>query len=181
MFELIINVLLFVFFGYTYFTHVTEGKIPANVTKNPYALSPEVWPKAIIILLEICLIINIIQIIKRNKGKEDFTIGAFLKSIPNFFKSKMFVGMVILTVASFILEPLGFMVTSCLVLFTYGLLLGDKKPVRLAIAAVLITLVLYILFSGMLSVNLPRGTVGFLRNFALFLESIVASVKGIFG
>ena len=181
MFELIINVLLFVFFGYTYFTHVTEGKIPANVTKNPYALSPEVWPKTIIILLEICLIINIIQIIKRNKGKEDFTIGAFLKSIPNFFKSKMFLGMVILTAASFILEPLGFMVTSCLLLFCYGLLLGDRKIVRLIIASVLITLVLYILFSGMLSVNLPRGTVGFLRNFALFLESIVASVKGIFG
>ena len=181
MFELIINILLVVFLGFTFFTHVTESVIPASVERNPYALRPDVWPKAIIILLEICLIINIIQIIKRNKGKEDFTIGAFLKSIPNFFKSKMFVGMVILTVASFILEPLGFMVTSCLLLFTYGLLLGDKKPVRLAIAAVLITLVLYILFSGMLSVNLPRGTVGFLRNFALFLESIVASVKGIFG
>lgn len=181
MFELIINVLLFAFFGYTYFTHVTEGAIPASVTKNPYALSPDVWPKTIIILLEICILINIIQIIMRNKGKEDFTIGAFLASVPKFFQSKMFVGMIILAVASFILEPLGFMVTSCLVLFTYGLLLGDKKPVRLVIASVLITLVLYILFSGMLSVNLPRGTVPFLRNFALFLESIVSSVKGIFG
>ena len=43
-----------------------------------------------------------------------------------------------------------------------------------------ITLVLYIVFSGMLSVNLPRGTIGFLRNFALWLESIVAAVKNIF-
>jgi len=60
-------------------------------------------------------------------------------------------------------------------------LLGEKNAVRLAIASVLIALVLYIVFSGMLSVNLPRGTIGFLRNFALFLESIVAGVKGIFG
>ena len=32
------------------------------------ALQPDVWPKTIIILLEICLIVNIIQIIKKNKG-----------------------------------------------------------------------------------------------------------------
>lgn len=181
MFELIINILLVVFLGFTFFTHVTESVIPASVERNPYALRPDVWPKAIIILLEICLIINIIQIIKRNKGKEDFTIGAFAKSIPDFFKSKMFLGMVILTVASFILEPLGFMVTCFLLLFSYGMLLGDKKIVRLLIASVLITLILYIIFSGLLSVNLPRGTVGFLREFALGLEGIIGSIKGIFG
>ena len=54
------------------------------------------------------------------------------------------------------------------------------EVVRLLIASVSITLVLYIVFSGMLSVNLPRGTIGFLRNFALWLESIVAAVKNIF-
>ena len=72
------------------------------------------------------------------------------------------------------------MVTSLLVLFFYGMLLGERNLVRLAIASVCITLVLYIIFSGMLSVNLPRGTIGFLRNFALWLESIVGAVKNIF-
>lgn len=181
MFELIINVLLVVFFGWSFFTHVTEAPIPAMVTKNPYALSPDKWPKTIIILLEICLIVNIIQIIKKNKGNPEFTLAAFAKSIPNFFKSQMFIGMVILAVASFILEPLGFMVTSVLVLFFYGMLLGDRKIVRLLIASVLITLVLYIVFSGLLGVNLPRGTVGFLRDFALGLESLINGIKGIFG
>ena len=55
-----------------------------------------------------------------------------------------------------------------------------KNIVRLLIASVCITMVLYIVFSGMLSVNLPRGTVGFLRNFALWLESVVGAVKNIF-
>ena len=67
------------------------------------------------------------------------------------------------------------------ILIAYGALLGEKNFVRLGIASVVIALVLYIVFSGMLSVNLPRGTIGVLRNFALFLESIVAGVKGIFG
>lgn len=180
MFELIINILLFIFLGFTFFTHVLEASVPASVAKNPYALQPDMWPKVIIVLLEICLIINIIQIIRKNKGKEDFTLAAFAKSIPEFIKSKVFIGIVIMVVASFILETVGFIVTALFVLFCYGLLLGERKYVRLAIASVCITLVLYIVFSGMLSVNLPRGTIGFLRNFALWLESIVSAVKNIF-
>ena len=65
MFELIINILLFIFLGFTFFTHVLEAAVPASVARNPYALQPDVWPKTIIILLEICLIVNIIKIIKK--------------------------------------------------------------------------------------------------------------------
>ena len=180
MFELILNVLLFLFFGWASFTHVLEAAVPVKVLKNPYALNPDVWPKAIILLLEICLLINIVQIIRKNRGKPDFTLGAFLKKIPVFFTSKLFLGMVILTVSSFILEPLGFIVTAILVLFAYGKLLGAKKMGNLLIASVLITFVLYIVFSGMLSVNLPRGTIGFLRNFALMLEGGVQAIKNLF-
>ena len=181
MFELIVNILLFIFLVFTFFTHVLEAPVPAMAKNNPYALQPDVWPKAIIILLLICIAINIFKIIKKNKGKEDFTLSAFLQSVPKFFTSKMFLGMVILFGASLILDALGFMVTTILVLIAYGFLLGERKIVRLVIASVCIALVLYIVFNGMLSVNLPRGTVGFLRDFALFLESIVAGVKGIFG
>lgn len=181
MFELIMNVLLVVFLGFSYFTHVLEAPVPVKVQKNPYAFQPDTWPKVIIILLLICLVLNIFQIIKRNKGKDTFTLKYFLSTVPNFFKSKMFRGILILAIASVVLETLGFMVTAILLLFSYGMLLGETKLVRLAIASVCIALGLYIFFSGMLSVNLPRGTVGVLRNFALFLESIVAGVKGIFG
>ena len=180
MFELIINILLFIFLGFTYFTHVLEAAVPAKVAKNPYVLQPDVWPKTIIILLEICLIINIIKIIRKNKGNPEFSLSAFAKSIPSFLKSKQFLGIVIMVAAALLLETLGFMVTSLLVLFFYGMLLGEKNLVRLAIASVCITLVLYIIFSGMLSVNLPRGTIGFLRNFALWVESVVGAVKNIF-
>ena len=181
MFELIMNILLVVFLGFSYFTHVLEAPVPVKVQKNPYAFQPDTWPKVIIILLEICLIINIIQIIKRNKGKESFTLQYFLSTIPDFFRSKMLRGIAILFGASLVLDTLGFMVTAILVLFLYGWLLGEKNFVRLGIASVLIALGLYMFFSGMLSVNLPRGTVGVLRSFALFLESAVAAVKGIFG
>ena len=172
MFELLCNILLFVFLGFTYFTHVLEAKVPKSYMKNPNVLHPSVWPKAIIILLLICIAINIYKIIKKNKGNPEFNFSAFGKNSLVFLKSKMFLGMVILIVASFILEPLGFVVTGALIMFCYGMLLGEKKWWRLAIIAVALGIVLHIAFSGLLGVNLPRGTIPFLRNFSLFLENL---------
>ncbi|MBR0229678.1 MAG: tripartite tricarboxylate transporter TctB family protein [Clostridia bacterium] len=172
MFELICNVLLFVFLGYTYFTHVLEAKVPKSYLKNPNVLHPSVWPKVIIILLLICIAINIVKIIKKNKGNPEFSFKAFGKNSLVFLKSKMFLGMVILVIASFILEPLGFVVTAALLMFAYGMLLGEKKWWRLAILACVLAVLLHIAFSGLLGVSLPRGTVPFLRSFSLFLENL---------
>ena len=172
MFELICNVLLFVFLGYTYFTHVLEAKVPKSYMKNPNVLHPSVWPKVIIILLLICIAINIVKIIKKNKGNPEFSFKAFGKNSLVFLKSKMFLGMVILVIASFILEPLGFVVTAALLMFAYGMLLGEKKWWRLAILACVLAVLLHIAFSGLLGVSLPRGTVPFLRSFSLFLENL---------
>lgn len=172
MFELICNVLLFVFLGYTYFTHVLEAKVPKSYLKNPNVLHPSVWPQVIIILLLICIAINIVKILKKNKGNPEFTFKAFGKNSLEFLKSKMFLGMVVLVIASFILEPLGFVVTGALVMFAYGMLLGEKKWWRLLIIACVLGVLLHIAFSGLLGVNLPRGTIPALRDFSLFLENL---------
>ena len=44
MFELIMNILLVVFLGFSYFTHVLEAPVPVKVQKNPYAFQPDTWP-----------------------------------------------------------------------------------------------------------------------------------------
>ena len=173
MFELICNVLLFVFLGFAYFTHVIEAKIPKSYLKNPNVIHPSAWPKAIIILLLICIAVNIYKIIKKNKGNPEFTFSAFAKNSVAFFKSKMFIGMVVLVIASLVLEPLGFVVTAALIMFCYGMLLGEKKWWRLAIISVVLGIALHTVFSGLLNVNLPRGTIDFLRSFSLFLENLI--------
>lgn len=174
MFELILNVALLLFFVYTLAFHVLEAPVPAKVQRNPYALQPGVWPTVLLVILIVLMTLNIIKLIRQNKGKEGFTLPFFLSSIPVFLKSKIFFGILIVVAASFLLEPLGFMVTSFLLLFSYGLLLGDKKYLRLAIVCLLVTILLYVCFGVLLQVNLPRGTVSFLRNFALFLEQLVS-------
>ena len=173
MFELIANVLLLVFMVYTFFTHVLEANIPKAYAKNPSNLMPDVWPKVIIGLICLCVIVNIVRIIRKNKGNSDFSFKAFFKGAPAFFTSKTFFGIVIIAVAALILEPLGFVVTAFLILVSYGYLLGERKIGRLLIVSLIVSLLLHIIFSGLLDVTLPRGTVGFLRNFALFLENLI--------
>ena len=172
MFELICNALLFVFLGFTYFTHVLEAKVPKSYLKNPNVLHPSVWPKAIIILLMICIAINIVKILKKNKGNPEFSFSAFVKNSKEFFKSKMFLGMIILAAAAMLLELLGFVVTAALTMFAYGLLLGEKKVWRMALVSCGVALLMHVLFSGLLDVTLPRGEIPFLRSFALFLENL---------
>ena len=172
MFELICNVLLWLGLLYSYFFNVLEAPIPDRTARNPYTLKPDVWPKAIIILLLICIAINIFNIIRKNKNNPEFSLDALLS-----IRARMCMGIALILAASFVLEPLGYMVTCVLVLFLYGLLLGQTHVIRLAFMSVILTLVLYVVFSVLLSVNLPRGTIPELRNFSLYVESIVASVK----
>jgi hypothetical protein len=80
--------------------------------------------------------------------------------------------MVILVAMAFLYEPLGFLFTSILFLAGYGVLLGERRPLRIAISSVAITLLLYVGFSVFLGIMLPRGEIGFIRSIALLLESI---------
>ena len=173
MLEIIFNVLLLLFSGYTLCFHVLEARVPEKVARNPYALQPNIWPGVLLVLLMICLAINILRLVQKSRGTEALNLSAFGAQVTSFFKSKLCLGILLVVVASFVLEPLGFMVTSFLLLISYGILLGERKWLRLALVALGITLLLYISFGVLLSVNLPRGTVPFLRNFALFIESLL--------
>ncbi|MGI6074817.1 MAG: tripartite tricarboxylate transporter TctB family protein [Pyramidobacter sp.] len=180
MFELICNVLLFAGLLYTLNFNVLEAPVPAKVLRNPYALNPDVWPKTIIILLLVLIAVNIVRIVMKNRGNPDFSLSHLLSSVPSFLTSRLFVGIVIVVVACFILEPLGYMGTCFLTLFFYGMLLGEHRIFRLFVLSLLITLFLYLLFSVFLSVNLPRGTLEPARNFALYVESLVTKARSAF-
>lgn len=173
MFELILNILLLLGLVYAMAFNVLEAPVPVKVQNNPYALQPNIWPQVILGLLIFTVALNIFNIIRKGKGKDDFSLTEFAKGVPGFFKTKMFFGMLIVVIASFTLEPLGFMVTSFLFLVSFGYLLGYKKYGILLLVSLLITLFLYIVFGVLLQVNLPRGTVSFLRDFALWMEALI--------
>lgn len=56
-----------------------------------------------------------------------------------------------------LLERLGFMVTTAPYLFGFGLTLGERRWVRLALFALVVPVATYLLFDVTLNVPLPRG------------------------
>lgn len=167
--ELIFNVLLLVICGVC-FVNVTTT-MPHSAANE---LGAEQWPQAILILLAIAICFNIYKYFKKN-SMEDIRAAFkdFFPSVVRLVKSKLFIGMVLVVVMALMYEPVGFMLTCVLFLFAYGLLLGQRNIPVLILTSVIITVILYIGFSVLLGVMLPRGQIGFLRNFALFVESLV--------
>ncbi|MDR2247613.1 MAG: tripartite tricarboxylate transporter TctB family protein [Treponema sp.] len=166
--ELIVNVLLLVFSAVCFwYVGATMPVSPQN------ELGAEQWPQALLVLLMIAIAYNIVKFFKAHKKEEiAAAFGDFFPGLSRFLKSRLFKGMVIVVVMALLYEPLGFVMTSALFLVSYSILLGERRPLMLALSSVGIMLLLYIGFSVFLGVLLPRGYIPFLRNFALFLESL---------
>jgi hypothetical protein len=142
-------------------------------------LGAEQWPQALLFLLMIAIAYNIFKYFKTHK-KEDIAaaFAGFLPGVLRFGKSKLFLGMIIMVVMALVYETLGFLTTCLLFMAAYGVLLGERRPLRLIISSVIITLILYIGFAVLLGLMLPRGYVPFLRNFAILLEMGIQRIRG---
>ena len=138
--------------------------------ENLTDLGAAFWPRVILVLIIVLSVVNLIQAIKKMKA-EGATVTSGI-DVAGFFKSKLFIGMILVFAAALILPIIGFIPTCFIFLILYGLLLGDKKYLRLVIAALLITIVVYIIFQGALDIFLPRGK-GVFRTFALALERLL--------
>lgn len=132
------------------------------------------WPRLILGLMIILLVVGLVNIIRKKNGVGTITA----EGVKGFFKSKLLVGMIICIVAGVILPQIGFIPTSFLFLIAFGILLGEKRPVVLVATGIIATLILYIVFQGPLSIYLPRGA-GFFRQFALFMEKLLRMIPGL--
>ena len=170
--ELIVNLLLL---GFSMFCFWYVGATMPVSADNE--LGAEQWPQALLVLLILALCWNIFKYFKNNK-KEDIAAAfkGFFPSIGKLVKSKLFVGMILVVVMALMYEPVGFIATCLLFLMAYGFLLGQRKYAMLIGSSVVITIILYIGFAVLLGVMLPRGQIPFLRNLALFVESLVPAL-----
>lgn len=167
--ELIVNLLLL--FGCVGCYINVSTTMPRSAANE---LGAEQWPQGILILLIVAICYNLYKYFKIHKKEEISTaLRDFFPSIGRLVKSKLFAGMVLVVLMALMYEPVGFIATCMLFLIGYGLLLGQRNLTLLLLTSVVITVILYIGFSVMLGVMLPRGQVLFLRNFALLVESLV--------
>ncbi|SFG53228.1 tripartite tricarboxylate transporter TctB family protein [Oribacterium sp. WCC10] len=128
------------------------------------------WPQIVLTIMIVLSVVNIVTALKKMKA-EGKTITSEI-DVAGFFKSKLFIGMIAVAVLALVLPTIGFVPSCILFLIGYGVLLKAPDIPKLAIAAVLITIVIYILFQGALDIMLPRGT-GVFRELALVFERIL--------
>lgn len=128
------------------------------------------WPQIIFGLLIICLIANMIKVYKGTPAEKrnfDQLKGISLQGI---LKSKVTWAFVTLFAVIPAFKTIGFIPTGLIFCVIFTMLFGERKPLRIILAALIITLVLYTLFIN-LNIMLPRGT-GFFRSFHLFAEGL---------
>lgn len=164
--KILFNGGLAVFLAYCYF-YVAQGA-PANV---PGELDGVTWTRILIVLLEICLVINIIKIIRSESkaGQKSEVSEKF--DFKSLLQNKLLMGVILLFAYALVLDYTGFILGTFLFAAAYIWLLGEKRIPRLVIYSVLIAVLMYALFQIGLDIRLPRG-VGPLRDFALLLETI---------
>lgn len=127
------------------------------------------WPRMILVLLFILLLVNIAN--SKNARRKSVDSAEKGWSLGNLLKSRPVVGMVLIGMMVLLLPVIGF-VPDCLVfLFFYGFLLGERRCIWLAVRSAAATIALYMVFQGVLGMTLARG-VGMFWKLALFFESL---------
>lgn len=163
--DLLFSIILAAFCVYCFFLVGAESPAP-----TPTELGAAFWPRIILVLMIFLLILNIVNTLKESKGKEGGIKIDF--NVAEFFKSKLFAGIIIVAVMALLMPYIGFMPVCFIFLMAYGALLGEKRLPRLALISLIITIILYIIFQGALDIMLARG-IGPFRSFALFFETIL--------
>lgn len=164
--EILFNIVLIVFFAISYV--YVGATMPQSASTE---LGAEQWPQLLITALIILLFVNIYNIYKNTPAEKRHFKSITGINFAAIFKSKLFWGIVIIFAYAFSLEPFGFILSTVVMFAVYAILTGQKKASVVALSAILITLGIYFVFQRGLGIMLPRGY-GFLRDIALFLESL---------
>lgn len=169
MLEMLFTVVMFFFFGYCLY-HVSTTVEVSTVT-DP--LGAAFWPQLLIGLLLIVLALDMYHVYKAIP-KEDRSLSYFIKyDWLGLIKSPLVVGMVVLFIYALVLNSFGFLLSSWVLGMIMCYLLGERRLKVLPIFSFVAVGVLFILFYKGIGIQMPRGTIPVLRNFALDVERML--------
>lgn len=169
MLELLFSVVLFLFFGYCLYYVTTT--IEVSTITDP--LGAAFWPQLLICLLLFVLILDMYHVYKAIP-EEDRNLGFFARyDWLGLIKSPLIAGMVVLFIYAFVLNSCGFLLSSWILCMAICYLLGEHRLKVLPIFSFVAVGVLFILFYKGIGIQMPRGTIPFLRNFALDVERML--------
>ena len=134
------------------FLYMIADKMP-DATKG---IGPGDYPKFICTILFILGVIQLISVIVASKGIPLIEI----KKI----NAKYLLRALIMVVATFVyyklMKPIGYIITTPIFLFGSFMLFGYKKKIKGVIIALIFTIAVYLLFTKVFMIFLPRGILG---------------------
>lgn len=134
------------------------------------------WPQVLLILLIVLLVINIIQIYRKTP-KEERNLNVLKQiSLQKILQNHLAWGIVVLVLYALLIPYTGFLLTSFVMCIAMSYCLGEKRPGVLVGFSFIAVIVVFIIFFKGMSIQLPRGTIPFLRNFALTIESFLRNI-----
>lgn len=156
--NLILGILLTAFFGITYFILIPAAVyIPKNVMEA--GISPATWPKlatSIIVILGICVAIQGALQIKRDKAV-DLTKLHNEKQGGTTNYLKILAVMAALLVYYYVIDILGIVLSSIIMLIGVAITSGERRPKVLLLVGILVPLGLYYFFVKVAHVPMPLG------------------------
>lgn len=143
----IIAAIFFIFLGLIFFWN--SKSFPDSTREIGVGAFPRLLA-GLLIILSIVLIINAIK---------NFTLSKNPPLFKEFTKGQKFILVVIFALIIYIkiLEPLGFILSSFLLLLTLMFIFGEKRKVILLFVPIGFSIILYVVFSKLAMVSLPEG------------------------
>lgn len=132
------------------------------------AVHPNTFPRIMIIGMAVFTGVLFVQsIIKLVVMKADDPLAAKAESI-NFVKDHGILAALFVIVLCagyvFFFKDLGYVVVSIIISAVIMWLIGTRNPVQIALIAILVPLLMWLLFYKLLQVNIPMGVLQFLRD-----------------
>lgn len=170
--EMLFSIVLMVLAGYCMI--YINGSISTTVYTDP--LGASFWPTFLLAALIVLLGINLIQIYIRTPKEQRNLQSVTRINFGAILKNRLTWGILLLAAYAAILPVTGFLLTSFVMGLLLSLLLGEKRPAVLIISSLLTVVLVFIVFYRGMSIQLPRGSVPFLRNFALTVETFLRNI-----
>lgn len=161
--------ILFLFSGYCLYYVTTTVQV--STVSDP--LGSAFWPQMILVLLMVMLAVNMWQVYKGTApDKRDW--GALGKvNWAKALTSPLGLGMIGMFAYSWILGYTGFLPTSFVLCMFFCYLLGERRKWVIVLASLATVIGLYLLFYKGMGIQMPRGTIPFLRKFAMGVEKLL--------
>ena len=132
---------------------IIHNSLQMNESVSGTAMGPGVWPMILSVVLIILAVVQIVQNLLNKTGESEESPIDFKSSAMK----RIYITAALVVVFAVLLKLLGFYISMAFLLVTVMLLLGEKRPIRLAAIKVGILAFIYVVFVLLLKLNMPVG------------------------